>query len=299
VTVAARLAAELPAGGQPDLRPLRVVTWNIRAAIGPGEPFPAAWWRHVRRERLEHIAEVLRALEPDVVTLQEVAVMNAEGEIHDQAADLGRLIGLHAGYGAVHAYPLIQPETGRSIGSASWGNAILSREPLRDAFTIGLPRARDDDLVEPVGADHELAGVRYEEAAPGHREARCAVGGRLAVGETEIGVVTCHLTYIGRRQRLEQVAALAGVAGRLGEQVVVTGDFNAPLDADELEPIRASFDDAFGACGVAIDDPDRHTWHASSIDHVVTRGLRAIACRVVTEAGDASDHLPVVADLVP
>jgi hypothetical protein len=31
---------------------IRVVTWNIRAAIGPGEPFPPAWWRHVRQDRL-------------------------------------------------------------------------------------------------------------------------------------------------------------------------------------------------------------------------------------------------------
>src|SRR6476659_95811 len=49
---------------------LRVVTWNIRAAIGPGEPFPPAWWRHVRRDRLERIAGILADLEPDVVTLQ-------------------------------------------------------------------------------------------------------------------------------------------------------------------------------------------------------------------------------------
>ena len=26
-----------------------------------------------------------------------------------------------------------------------------------------------------------------------------------------------------------------------------------------------------------------------------SRGLRAVDCRVVTEAGDASDHLPVIA----
>jgi endonuclease/exonuclease/phosphatase family metal-dependent hydrolase len=282
-------------------RPVRVVTWNIRAAIGPGDPFPPAWWRHVRRDRLERIAAILASLDADIVTLQEVTMMNVDGEIHDQPAELARLTGLHARYGAVHSYPLVEPETGRSIGSASWGNVILGREPLRGGFALGLARGGDDDLVEPVGSEHPLAGVRYADTEPGHREARCAVGGRVANPRhgADIGVVTSHLTYIGRRQRLEQAATVAGLAGDLDEPVIVTGDFNAPLDAPELAPLTGSLDDAFGAVGIAMDDPLRQSCGSSSIDHILTRGLRTIACRVVDEAGDASDHLPVVADLVP
>jgi endonuclease/exonuclease/phosphatase family metal-dependent hydrolase len=280
--------------------PFRVVTWNIRAAIGPGEPFPPAWWRHVRRDRLERIGTILVALDADVVTLQEVTIMNVDGEIHDQPADLARLTGMHARYGAVHAYPLVEPDSGRSVGSAAWGNAVLSRAPLRSGFATGLPRARDDDLVEPGDAEHPLAGVRYADAKPGHREARCAVGGRVAIGEgrAEIGLLTSHLTYIGRRQRLEQAAALANLAVQLGGPTVITGDFNAPLDAAELAPIAGSFDDAFEAAGVAIDDPGRRSCGSSAIDHVLTRGLGTVDCRVHQAAGDASDHLPVVADLV-
>jgi endonuclease/exonuclease/phosphatase family metal-dependent hydrolase len=51
---------------------MRVVTWNIRAGIGPGEPFPPAWWRHVRDDRLERIASTLLEIDPDVAGLQEV-----------------------------------------------------------------------------------------------------------------------------------------------------------------------------------------------------------------------------------
>jgi endonuclease/exonuclease/phosphatase family metal-dependent hydrolase len=298
VTIAA--GVEAPGAPRPGIR---VVTWNIRAAIGPGDPFPAAWWRHVRRDRLQRIGAILASLDPDIVTLQEVAIMNVDGEIHDQPADLARLTGRHVRYGAVHPFPLIEPETGRAIGAASWGNAILTRAPLRDGFTTGLPRAADDDLVEPIGADHPLAGVRYLDAEPGHREARCGVGGRLAseagAAGLAVAIATAHLTYIGRRQREQQAAALARIAGDLGEPLVVAGDFNAPLDAGELGPLTIAFDDAFAAVGVRPDDPRRRTCGSSAIDHILTRGLAAIDCRVALEAGDASDHWPVVADLVP
>jgi len=224
--------------------------------------------------------------------------MNVDGEVHDQPADLARLTGLQARYGAVHAYPLVEPETGRSIGSACWGNAILSRSPLGEGFTTGLPRAADDDLLEPADADHPLAGVRYADAEPGHREARCAVGGRFRIDDgTEIGVVTTHLTYIGRGQRASQAAAVAALAATLGGPVIVGGDFNAPIGAAELAPLAGPFEDAFATIGVAPDDPRRQTCGSAAIDHVLTRGVVTRTCRVVEEAGDASDHRPVAVDL--
>lgn len=281
---------------------LRVATWNIRAAIGPGEPFPPAWWRHVRRDRLEAIGTLLTELDPDVVALQEVTIMNVDGEIHDQPAELARLTGRHARYGAVHTFKLVEPETGRAIGAASWGNAILTRAPLRDGLTTGLPPAADDDLVEPADADHPLAGVRYGDTEPGHREARCAVGGRLAIDDAAgagVAVVTAHLTYMGQAQREAQATALVAIAAGLGVPSIVCGDFNAALHATELAPLSRSFDDAFAAVGVAAGDPRRRSCGSVAIDHILTHGLTAIDCRVAIEAGGASDHWPVVADLVP
>jgi len=98
---------------------LRVATWNIRAAIGPGEPFPAGWWRHVTNERFGRICALIRGLDADVVALQEVAFYDVDGEVHDQPLDLARLTDRHVRYGAVHAYPLIEPESGRAIGTAT------------------------------------------------------------------------------------------------------------------------------------------------------------------------------------
>jgi endonuclease/exonuclease/phosphatase family metal-dependent hydrolase len=286
----------MTAGRAPGPGRLRVVSWNIRAGIGPGEPFPPGWWRHVSEERLAEIAAFLEELRPDVVTLQEVAILNADGRVLDEPALLGELTGLAVRYGATHAYPLLEPETRRAVGSAMWGNAILSRTPLHDAFVLGLPRPGDDDLVEPPDADLPSAGARYGNVEPGHRERRCAVGGRAAVEGGGVDVITTHLTYIGHAQRAAQVEAVADAAA-MSPPVVVTGDFNAPVDAPELAPMVALADDAFTAVGVAAGDDRRRTCGRWSIDHVFVRGLAVESCRVAVEAGDLSDHWPVVADL--
>src|ERR687889_775468 len=101
-------------------RPMRVVTYNIRAGIGPGEPFPPAWWRHVRRDLLERIADVIRTVRADVVTLQEVGVFNVEGLLVDEPAQLAELTGMDMRYAAAGHFPILEPEDGRTSGSTLW-----------------------------------------------------------------------------------------------------------------------------------------------------------------------------------
>jgi endonuclease/exonuclease/phosphatase family metal-dependent hydrolase len=281
---------------------LRIVTWNIRAGIGPGEPFPPAWWRHVQRDRLERIAGFLRDLDPDVVTLQEVPIATPDGELLDEPALLAELTERHVRYAAVHAFPLVEPGTQHATGMASWGNAILTRQPIAEGFALGLPRAGDDDVVEvdgardPVtGGPHPLIGVRYADTERGHREPRCVVGGTVG----DVTVATAHLTYIGRDQRRRQADAVAELLRtRAGDgPAILTGDFNAAVDAPELASLGDGLLDAFAAAGVRTDDELRRSCGRWPIDHVRVRGLRVVSCRVLREAGDASDHWPVVADL--
>ena len=103
--------------------------------------------------------------------------MTAERRRSRPAGRAARLTGLHARYAAVHSFPLVEPESGRSIGTASWGNAILTRAPLADGFALGLPRRRRRPGRAGAAADRPLAGVRYGDTEPGHREPRCVVGG--------------------------------------------------------------------------------------------------------------------------
>jgi hypothetical protein len=213
----------------------------------------------------------------------------------DQPLELGRLSDRHVRYAATHAFALVEPEDGRVIGAATWGNALLTREPLTDGFALGLPLGADDEPVEPAGGGLPLGGVTFAEAPYGTREPRCAVGGRLALPGGDVAVVNAHLTYAGAAQRRAQADALASTAAALGVPVVVAGDFNAAIEAPDLRSLADGFDDAFRVVGVEPGDPRRASCGPLRIDQLLSRDLRAIDCRVVSEAGDASDHLPVVA----
>jgi endonuclease/exonuclease/phosphatase family metal-dependent hydrolase len=56
----------------------RVVSWNIRAAIGPG-PFPDRWWRRIDADRLRAIGAFRSSLDADLIALQEVTVVSRDG----------------------------------------------------------------------------------------------------------------------------------------------------------------------------------------------------------------------------
>jgi endonuclease/exonuclease/phosphatase family metal-dependent hydrolase len=201
-------------------------------------------------------------------------------------------------YGSVHHVTAIDPRSGRALGAYTWGNAILSMHAIAASRTEPLPIPADDDLVAPTGTEHELAGIRYRDADPGMREARCAVVCTID-GPRPINAISTHLTYMGPDQRRRQAERLAGVVAELDGPVVLLGDLNAPIHAGELAPLRDSLVDAFLAIGVPPVDARRESCGSVAIDHVLIRGLTATSCQVATEAGDASDHWPVVASLQP
>jgi endonuclease/exonuclease/phosphatase family metal-dependent hydrolase len=246
---------------------------------------------------LRRIGEIVAGFEPDVVALQEVPLMTVDGVTTDMAAELGRALGLNQRYAAVHHVPAIEPESGAAVGAYTWGNAILSRHPIRSSRTIALPVPVDDDLVEPAGSSHELAGVRYGDVEPGMREGRCALVCTIETAQGSINVLSTHLTYIGSTQRARQAEAIAESVAGLDGPLVLLGDLNAPIHAGELASLRESLIDAFLAVGVQPADERRLSCGDAAIDHVLVRGLTPVSCGVAKETGDASDHWPVVAIL--
>ncbi len=280
--------------------PLRVVTWNIRAGIGPGD-FPPAWWREVDRARLEGIGAFISDLDADVVALQEVALSTIDGVVDDQAADIARIAGLDVRYGAVAHFAVLAPDGLELIGACFWGNAVLSRRPIRASRTIGLPIPADDDLVEPLASALELAGVRYADAPVGVRERRCVLECEIDLDGAAARVLATHLTHVGSAQRRMQAQRIAGLVAGLDAPAIVAGDLNAPIDAPELAPLAATMVDAFTASGVPVGDERRASFGGASlgIDHILVRGADVGGCEVLREAADLSDHWPVRTTVTP
>ena len=273
--------------------PRRVVSWNIRAAIGPG-PFPDRWWGRIDADRLRAIGVFLAALDADVVALQEVAVVSRDGRLVDNAGDLSRQLEMELGYAAVRTFDVREADA--TVGGGTFGNAILSRQPLADVRCVPLPAAPLDALVEPAdarhpvtGAPHPAAGVRYADAPSTIREPRCLL--LASVGGIRVG--TAHFSHVGSGERRLQAEATVAAFGD-SDSALLVGDLNAAIEEPELAPF-ASWIDCFRE---PAGDPARvSTDDGWSIDHALVRGLEIDGCRVVREAGDLSDHYPVLAEV--
>jgi endonuclease/exonuclease/phosphatase family metal-dependent hydrolase len=266
---------------------LRVVSWNIRAAIGPG-PFPDRWWRRIDADRLRAIGAFLSTLGADLVALQEVAVCSVDGDLVDNAGDLARQLGMEVRFAAVRAFEVREADA--LLGTGLAGNAILSRVPLSDVRCVALPAAPNDALVEPAGGDHPAAGLIYADAPPDIREPRCLLLG--TIGGLRVG--TAHFSHVGSGERLLQAAAtidaFAGAPASL-----LLGDLNAPVESLDLAPF-ATWTDAFVE---PHGDPARVTFEdGSRIDQVMVRGASVSPARVLRESGELSDHYPVIAEVI-
>lgn len=266
---------------------LRVVTWNIRAAIGPG-PFPDRWWRRIDADRLQAIGVFLSSLDADVIALQEVAFVSRNGELVGNAGDLARQLDMGVRYGAVRTFEVREGDA--LVGVGVFGNALLARGAIGATRVVALPAAPTDAYVEPPAADHPAAGVRYADAPDTIREPRA-----LLLSDLDgVWVGTTHFSHVGSgERRLQAEATVRAFDG--ASPAVLLGDLNAAIDAPELAAF-AAWTDAFAE---PAGDPARvSTDDGYRIDHVLVRGATVVApCRVLRDAGDLSDHYPVLAEL--
>jgi endonuclease/exonuclease/phosphatase family metal-dependent hydrolase len=233
----------------PSDGPVRVAIYNVHSGFDVHGRFDP-----------DALADVLLASGADVVVLNEVD----RGWLLEGSHDLLRLLADRTGMEATFA----------PAADDVWGNAILSRHPIRDVVVSRLPRG-------------------------GAAMNRSLISGVLELGPgSELAIVGTHLHHVEAEPeiRLAQARAVAAEVARLrsrGFPVVVLGDLNAPYDAPELEPLRF-LDDAVPG--------DQPTWPADAptlrLDHVlITPDLEPSDPEIV--ATTASDHLPVIVTLTP
>ncbi len=235
----------------------RVVSWNIHKGIGGAD----------RRYRLERVIEVLQGLAPDIALLQEVAEDMPRSRFHDQPSALSEALHMpHLAFGPEHRFRM-----------GGYGNAILSRWPLSDVervdLTIGKRKKR--------GALTARAHV----SAAGHTRS--------------LVLVNMHLGLVGseRGAQLERFLASQPFAHlQRRTPVLLAGDLNdvwGSLGRRYLEPA------GFARCGSLLKTFPAYL-PIRPLDGVFARGdLEARSTHVPRSAlaKQASDHLPLVADL--
>jgi endonuclease/exonuclease/phosphatase family metal-dependent hydrolase len=241
-----------PAGGAAEPTPatLRVASYNIRHGRGMDD-----------RVDLARIADVLRRLGADVIALQEVdeGVERSGGE--DQAARLGRMLGMSHAFGSFMDY-----QGGR------YGMAILSRFPLRSVDPVRLTDGNEPRVALAV----EIAGP----------------------GSTTITVVNVHFDWVADDGfRFTQAGEVGRYLDAISNPWILIGDFNDQPGSRTLDLFHARAIEAAKPADRRFTFPA--TAPAREIDYVFVSPADAWTIRKVEVVNEtiASDHRPVLVDL--
>ncbi|MCX5312068.1 endonuclease/exonuclease/phosphatase family protein [Streptomyces sp. NBC_00154] len=258
------VAAVPPAGAAGHGRsvPLRVATYNIHAGAGMDNVFD-----------LDRQAAELRALDADVIGLQEVDVhWDTRSQWRDVAGELAERLHMRVSFAPIYSLDPTTPGAPRR----EFGVAVLSRYRIVSAGNHEITRL-STQVPNPVPAP-----------APGFGEVV------VRVKRMPVHVYVTHLDYRGDPSvRIAQVADTRRVMAEDEGRKVLLGDFNAEPGAPELAPLWEELADAEPGAPTypALNPVKRIDFVAVSKDGVQVRDA-AVAETL------ASDHRPVVADLL-
>jgi endonuclease/exonuclease/phosphatase family metal-dependent hydrolase len=241
---------------------MRLLSWNIHKGIGSLD----------RRYDLERVASVIRHYDPDVVVLQEV----------DDGVPRSGSTCQHEALAAVLEYPYVVFGPNVFLKQGCYGNAILSRHPLT--------RWRNIDLT--------LVGKKARGAL--YAEIRALVEDHRLT----LHLVNVHLGLSGMERRWQVRNLLdAEELARLDQRsrLVIAGDINDWSGALGRGRLRRAGFRCLSGTGrrASLTFP---SWQpVGALDRVFARGAitgeHHQRARLAL-ARQASDHLPVVVDMV-
>lgn len=230
---------------------LRILTYNIHHAEGNDGKFD-----------LERIAKVILAAKPDLVALQEVDVKTRRASGVDQAAELGRLTGMHSAFGKA-----------MDFAGGQYGEAVLSRWKFVSTKNVALPF---DEGFEPRAAMSVV--VRIHDSGPA------------------VTFAGTHLDHASADLRLRQAKKLNEAFAADDTPVILAGDLNA---SPSSKPMQALFEKWTSAAGDKSLPTFPAQKPRIAIDHVLFRPagrFRVVSIEVIDEKV-ASDHAPLLAVL--
>lgn len=174
----------------------------------------------------------------------------------------------------------------------------LSMRPASDPPTPFRRRIKNAILVRPP---LEISSSRLHRFSRGQLwYPRGALVASVTGPAVSLSAVSVHLGTRPRDRRRHGRELLA-VARALGSSLVLGGDLNEAPDGATASRIAAELVDAWARAGSGAGETIIAWDRRARIDYVfVSRDVRPLACRVPDEpvVAPASDHLPVVADLM-
>lgn len=204
------------------------------------------------------VAAEIRAVDPDIVLLQEIDRFHGRTGGIDQAAYLAESLGMNHAFGA----------NVRSGGAGEYGVAILSRFEILGTRNYLLPNG-------PGGEQRGLLGVGVE------------------IGGQEVRIYTTHLQnkIVGLREA--QARHIAGILAGEENPVILGGDMNATVNTATLAPLTRLLVDAW----TVGSGPEGTGPNGSRIDFLLASPTIVPQRAQVLRSG-ISDHARLYADFV-
>ena len=207
---------------------------------------------------IDAAAEVIRESGAQIVGLQEVDSRFVRSFFKDQTRELAEKLDMYYYFGE-----------NVSLLGAGYGNAVLSKFPILSASNLQLD---------------------------GRGEQRGVISAKIDIYGKEMNFLVTHLS-LNRGTRNTQLQQIRRYIELLEEEVVLVGDFNSTPEAGEIMYIDRILREAARELG----EEDIYTFVMNDgtpvcIDYIFVSSDVEVS-DIYTTKSDASDHLPVVADI--
>ena len=159
-------------------------------------------------------------------------------------------------------------------GKGPYGNALLSRFPLKETSTTIIPDPDDKN-------------------DGGWFETRCVLKAVISTDIGDVCILVCHMG-LEESERVNAVKTICEIADSTELPTVLMGDFNTSPEADVLKPIYERFNDTDeiainkGCFTYSSVNPE------AKIDYIFYRGLKCGSVKTIEEV--VSDHYPIIAE---
>jgi endonuclease/exonuclease/phosphatase family metal-dependent hydrolase len=273
-----------------------VMTYNLGYLSGMANNLPVDMPQELFEKNLIRAKALLQSLTPDIIGFQEIDFGSNRSFYAHQLDSLANHMGAHQAYQSVNwdkrYVPFPYWPVKYHFGEMLSGQAILSRFSLKNERTTVLQR--------PINAPFYYNQFYLD---------RLVQVVEVQVGSHTVTVMNVHLEAFDTETREAQAVVLAKMYAELAatRPVLLIGDFNSrpPWEEDADDVIQSLLN--AGNIASAIDEtrykqiPKAHYTFSSDepyqmIDYIFYNPtfIQPIDARVVTEAGDISDHLPVM-----
>ena len=232
---------------------MKVMTFNIQHCLD------------YKRRKIDFdlFAEKIKEYDPDFCGLNEVRGKGFLAGYTNQTEKLSRKTGRKGYFG----------EAIKVAGLAPYGNAILSKMPLKSAETIKIP--------DPETKDEKA-----------NYESRCVIKAVIEEKGKEILFLVTHMG-LSISERKNAVKTICEIADKTELPIILMGDFNACPDEDTLKPLYERFTDTLRNENVKTFPSDKPE---IKIDYIFYRGLECKNTKVINEV--VSDHLPIITEVI-